>query len=254
MRLSDPHTASDLHAADARYHNDWRLKFMPERNVLYASRKTSDQDLASVDEAYETVKNLLDNDRKSMWTSIEVEKIYQKHGGFLLSRQCLIGQLTKDFTNELTMLSSPGLVNVLVFWKHASNIMKITESDDQPTDVSKAAKCIRKEISNLVLNKDEYEQRTDKAAAKECVSETLRALLSQISDDLSANELPAILIGKIIISVVRKKPTSLLIDLALIVREKKLIEHLYNYTVACSYDEVKRFKAQQMWRILKTLL
>ena len=109
--------------------------------------------------------------------------------------------------------------------------------------MSKAAKCIRKEISNLVLKKDEYEQRTDKAAAKECVSETLRALPSQIPDDLSANELPAILIGKIITSVVRKKPTSLLIDLALIVREKKLIEHLYNYKVVCSYDEVKRFKA-----------
>ena len=216
---------------------------MAERKMLYAGIKTSDHDLASMDEAYETVKNLLDNDRKSMWTSIEVEKIYQKHGGFLLSRQCLIGQLTKDFTNELTMLSSPGLVNVLVFWKHASNIMKITESDDQPTDVSKAAKCIRKEISNLVLNKDQYEQWIDKAAAKECVSETLRALLSQISDDLSSNELPAFLIGNIITSVVRKKPTSLLIDLALLVREKKLIEHLYDYKVVCSYDEVKRFKA-----------
>ena len=113
---------------------------MAERNVLYASRKTSDQDLPSMDEAYETVKNLLDNDRKSMWTSIEAEKIYQKHGGFLLSRQCLIGQLTKDFTNELIVLSSPGLANLLVFRKHASIIMKITESDDQPKDESKAAK------------------------------------------------------------------------------------------------------------------
>ena len=76
--------ASDLHAADARHHNDCRLKFMVGRNVLYASRKTSDQDLASVDEAYETVKSLLNDDRKSVWTSIEVEKIYQKHGGFRL--------------------------------------------------------------------------------------------------------------------------------------------------------------------------
>ena len=113
------------------------------------------------------------------------------------------------------MLSSSGLAKVLVFWKHASSMMKIAESNDQPTDVSKAAKCIWKEISNLVLNKDEYEQRVDKTAAKECVSETLTALLSQKSDDLSANELPAILIGNIIPSVVQKKPTSLLIDLTL---------------------------------------
>ena len=129
---------------------------MAGRNVLYASKKTRDQDLVSVDEAYETVKNLLDNDKKSMWTSIEVKKIYQKHGGSQLSRQCLIGQLTKDFMNELIVLSSPGLPNISVFRKYASSIMKIAESDDQPIYVSKAAQCIRKEISNLVLNKVEY--------------------------------------------------------------------------------------------------
>ena len=58
---------------------------MARRNVLYASRTTSYQDLASVDEANETVKILLDN-AFSMWTSIEVEKIYQQHGGTRLSR------------------------------------------------------------------------------------------------------------------------------------------------------------------------
>ena len=94
----------------------------------------------------------------------------------------------------------------------------------------------------MVLIKDEHEQRIDKAATKECVSEALRVLLSQISDDLSSNELPAILVGNIITSVVRKKTTGLLIDLALLVREKKLIKHLYDYKVVCSYDEVKRFK------------
>ena len=66
-------------------------------------------DLASVDEAYETIKSLLNNDKKNMWTSIKVEKIYQKHGRSRLSRQYLVGQLTKDITNELIMLSSPGL-------------------------------------------------------------------------------------------------------------------------------------------------
>ena len=144
--------------------------------------------------------------------------------------------------NELIVLSSPGLAIVLVFQKQASSIKKIAESDDQPTDESKAAKCIWKEISNLVLNKNEYELHIDKAAAKECVSETLRALPSQISDDLSANELPTILIGNIITSEVRKKPTSPLIHLALLVKKKKLIKNLYNYKVVCFFGEVKRFK------------
>ena len=75
-----------LKCSKCRYHSGCRLKFMARRNVLYASRKTSYQDLASVDEANETVKSLLDNGWKSMWTSIEVEKIYQQHGGSRLSR------------------------------------------------------------------------------------------------------------------------------------------------------------------------
>ena len=45
----------------------------------------------------------------------------------------------------------------------------------------------------------------DMALAKECVSETLRVFLSQISNYLSANESPPILIGDIITSVVQKR-------------------------------------------------
>ena len=33
----------------------------------------------------------------------------------------------------------------------------------------------------------------------------------------------------------------MLIDLGILVRDKKLIEHLYHYGVVCSYNEVKRF-------------
>ena len=47
---------------------------MARRNILYASRKISNHNLVSVDEAYETIKSILDNDRKSMWTSIEVKE------------------------------------------------------------------------------------------------------------------------------------------------------------------------------------
>ena len=104
------------------------------------------------------------------------------------------------------------------------------------------------------MNKDEYEERADKTAAKKCVSETLRALLSQISDELPANELPAILIGNIISTVVRKKPTSLLIDLAFLVRENKLIDYLYDYKVVCSYDEVKRFEASTAVENTKSII
>ena len=67
--------------------------------------------------------------------------------------------------------------------------------------------------------------------------------LSNIRWFISKNELPEILTGNIITSVTRINPTNLLIDLALLVREKKPIEHMCEYKVVCSYDKVKRFKA-----------
>ena len=78
---------------------------------------------------------------------------------------------------------------------------------------------------------------------QEHISDSLKALLKEISDDLSKDKLPAIMIGNIVTSIVSKKPSDLLIDLGILVRDKKLMEHLCDYSVACLYDEVKRFKS-----------
>ena len=64
----------------------------------------------------------------------------------------------------------------------------------------------------------------------------MKAVLREISDDLSLEKLPAILTGNIVTSIVFKKPSDVLI------RDKKLIEHLNDYGIVCSYNEVKRFK------------
>ena len=74
------------------------------------------------------------------------------------------------------------------------------------------------------------------------VSDSLKALRRELSEDLSEVKLRAILIGNIVTSIVSKKPSDLLIDLGIIVRDEKLIEHLYDYVVVCSCDEFKRFK------------
>jgi len=214
---------------------------MAERTVASA-RKKSDQDDCT-DNAYEIVKSIMNNDRTSMWTSVEISKIYENHGGSKLSRKALVDELVKGFSDELITLYSPGLASLLVFRKHASTIMKITESDDDSIDMKKTAKRIKKEILEIDINTHEYQQRIDKSSAKEPVSDTLKTLLSNISNDLSESELPAILIGNIITSIVRKKPTTLLIDLAIQVQEKELIDHIYDYRVVCSYYEIKRFRA-----------
>ena len=65
IRLSDPQAASDLHTADAMYHNDCRKTFMGGRNITAASRKETVEVIPS-DEGFQSVKKLLENDRKKM--------------------------------------------------------------------------------------------------------------------------------------------------------------------------------------------
>ena len=199
---------------------------MAGRNVASARRKSNPDNNNFQDEAYEMVKSIVNSERSSMWTSVDIDLLYQNHGGIQLTRKKLVEKLVNDFSNDLILLSSPGLANVLVFRKHASTIMKITESDDDEIEVKRLAKRIRKEILDMKVNTDEYQKRINKSIAKEPLSESLTYLLSKISPDLSENELPSILIGNIIASIIRKKPTTLLIDLAVKVQKKELVDHL----------------------------
>ena len=46
-----------------------------------------------------------------------------------------------------------------------------------------------------------------------------------------------------ITSCVAKRYTSLMVALAVMVRQKEVVEHLHEYRVVCSYDELKRFRS-----------
>ena len=65
-----------------------------------------------------------------------------------------------------------------------------------------------------------YAKRISKSIASEDISDSLKASLREISDDLSNDKLPAILIDNIVTSIVSKKPSDLLIDLGIFVRDK----------------------------------
>ena len=87
-----------------------------------------------------------------------------------------------------------------------------------------------------------YNTRIDKDLAKEETSSTLLTLLSNVSEKLD-NNLPALLIGNIVTSMLTNKPTSLQIALGVQVRQKNRVESLHDFGVTCSYDEMLRFKA-----------
>ena len=62
---------------------------MGARNVTAASRKGKQQEPIKIDKGFESVKNLLQNNHKTMWTSVDVHNHYTESGDLPSSRQAL---------------------------------------------------------------------------------------------------------------------------------------------------------------------
>ena len=70
--------------------------------------------------------------------------------------------------------------------------------------------------------------------AFEDVSDTLASLLSNLSSSLD-HILPVIMVGNIVTSCVSKRHTTFQVALGVLARDKKLIQHLHEYSVTSSY-------------------
>ena len=129
-----------------------------------------------------------------------------------------------------------------MFRSTASNILRVVDFEEDNKSPVVAAKPIVRECKELYIDKNMYNTRIDKDLAKDETSSTLLTLLSNVSEKLD-NNLPALLIGNIVKSMLTNKPTALQIALGVQVRQKNRVESLHDFGVTCSYDEMLRFKA-----------
>ena len=83
-----------------------------------------------------------------MWNSVELFDSYSQFGGVQLCRWTLVSKRQELFGNDLMVLSSPGIANIIVFRSCASQILRLvnTEEDDTETLIGKASKSILQEI------------------------------------------------------------------------------------------------------------
>lgn len=233
---------SDLHAADARYHVSCRCKFMGKRAVTTSARSstsTSEEDDALL-RLIETVKQ----DFTRTWNSVELFKAYTEYEGNKLSRMRLVKGVSEYFGEDLLVLSYTGIASILIFRSKASTVVRLVdeEEDDLDTATAKISKKIKSEIKAIPTDKLHYETEINRDIATESVSETLLKLLKELSPKLDKT-LSAILVGSMITSAMRNHPTTLQIDLGVLMRDsKKLVNHMHAFGVTCSYDEVLRFK------------
>lgn len=82
------------------------------------------------------------------------------------------------------------------------------------------------------------------------MSPTLSKLLKLISPHLSELSLPSLLVGNLVTSSVANHYTSLQVALAILVERSALIDHLYDYGITCSSNELLKFRTSAaLWTV-----
>ena len=112
------------------------------------------------------------------------------------------------------------------------------EDDNLETALDVVATHIKKECSMMDYNHQTYHTNTPKEIAEEPAPDTLQQLLRKLS--IGQQFLPSLLIGNVITSAIKKHPTPFQIALGVYFNKKKTVNHMYDYLVCCSYDELLR--------------
>ena len=244
VRLNDSRASSDLHAADARYHEDCRKGFTGKR-----ANASSESSKEKVEEAFSNLIITMTSDKSRTWTSTELYEQYVKEGGVILSRKRLIEKIKNKLGSDIIVLWSNGYTSFVVFKCHANIALRIKEvpeeeegRDDEET-LKKVAKMITSEIKENPRTEKVYKRRINVQTAKKDVSPTLSKLLSMLnSKNLSEDSLASLFVGNIITSKVAKQFTQLTLSLAVMVGKKKTVEKLSKFGAVSSYDKLKRFR------------
>ncbi len=217
---------------------------MSKRCLSEISKVTSKQ--LQTDEGLQYVIEILQADRNQIWNSVELYQEYQDNYGRALTRRRLIQDIQKYFGDELVVLTSPGYASLITFHKNA-RLMKMIKDDDESDDIERSinivAKHVVQECNTISNDKSTYQAHIDRNIAAEYASDTLMMLLAAMSTKFDKS-LPALLIANIITNVITNNSTPLQMALGILLRDsKKIVSHLYDYRITCSYDELLRFKS-----------
>jgi hypothetical protein len=234
---------SDLHAADARYHMDCKAKLTSPKSVTYAPNPNSDA--YTEDGALDSVFHQMAADRECIWNSVQIFSVYKSHGSANQS-SWYVTKVKEHFGEDLLILKSLGLSNIVLFRSKASTFLTLgeDENNDLENALSIVAKNIKADVEGLDISKNNYPSQVSLEVALDISSETVLKLLSKLSAKLDRS-LPAILITSITTSILTNHPTDLQLHVALVVlmrESKELINFLHSFNVICSYNEILRFR------------
>ena len=183
------------------------------------------------------------NEPERIWQSTELLKIYQEKGGTETNTTRFIQRIEMQLHNEIYCFKSPGISTIIMHKEKAGKMFNLvqTKEEDDDTELERVASRLKSEIKEIPKLNDEYPV-LDIDCLSESTLPTLKNVLQLISPKFSENSKVISLISSIIATISSSKTSMLQVALGLFINEKKLIQHLYEYGITSSYDEVLRFK------------
>ena len=233
---------SDFHAADVRYHSDCRQRFTSGKPLSGFNTNVHEGQLDDI--PLINLIQLMRENKSRIWNASELFKTYTDLDGSSLTRRVLVKELVNQFGDEIVVLSSEGISDIIAFRDMASKTLRISNEpeDDRDYIISKASKHINQELKNIDLDSSHYSIHVDMEQCMDTISKFILDLLANVSPKLDKT-LPAVLIGSIVTCICKNQPTSLQVALAVKMGESKaLIDDMYSYGVTCSYSEMRRLK------------
>ena len=178
---------SDLHAADARYHQDCKTLFLHPKYVDLAAQSSAGN---VVDSALDFVKYTIKSKQqeKEMWNSVEIYNMYSENGGYLLSKRYMMSNLVDYFGKETVLLTSPGVASILVFKKFCHFTLHNIDDSENKINLKDVAAAIQMETQRIERTK--YKVQFD-IESPESLDEGFSDTLMELLSELKIDKLPA---------------------------------------------------------------
>jgi hypothetical protein len=238
----------DLHAADAQYHKDCYLLFMPKRNIQSAYYKTNNHP-DDLDQSFQNLIKLMKNDPGRIWTSVELYENYLKldREANIITRKQLISKLQCHFGGSLVKFDISGCASLLCFRDNLPQYLQLVKVDDSEESftLGKLKDKIASECQNLPRSHGYDISQFRKSKTIESTSLTLLKFVSSLVSDGAITKASTTLAQSIQAHLTKsynQTTLGLAVKLHHKFGSKELLTLLHDYGITATYDEVLRFR------------
>ena len=237
----------DLHAADAQYHKDCYLSFMPCRNVQMAKSK-DEYPQNDLDAPITRLISVMNNEPDHIWTSVELHIRYKTtcNESPSMCRKQLMATLQNELGDRLVKFDISGCASLLCFRDHLPECMRLVKADDSD---SNALNTLRDMIaSECVALPRLHDYDIGQFRNSKIVAGTSPTLLRFVSSLVSKGEVSraSTTLAQCIQSHVTNSYNQTTLGLAVKLHHrfgsKELVTLLHEYGITVTYDEVLRFR------------